>query len=68
VRKSRLLGVDIDQGAVEICKLRLWLSMVADIEDEPSEVEPLPNIDFNIRQGNTLIGFTDIEEVATEGR
>jgi len=27
--------------------------MVADIEDEPSEVEPLPNIDFNIRQGNT---------------
>jgi len=66
VRKSRLLGVDIDQGAVEICKLRLWLSMVADIEDEPSEVEPLPNIDFNIRQGNTLIGFTDIEEVATE--
>jgi hypothetical protein len=40
--------------------------MVADIEDEPSEVEPLPNIDFNIRQGNTLIGFTDIEEVATE--
>jgi len=68
VRKSRLLGVDIDQGVVEICKLRLWLSMVADIEDEPSEVEPLPNIDFNIRQGNTLIGFTDIEEVATEGR
>jgi len=40
--------------------------MVADIEDEPSEVEPLPNIDFNIRRGNTLIGFTDIEEVATE--
>ena len=57
---------DIDQGAVEICKLRLWLSMVADIEDEPSEVEPLPNIDFNIRQGNTLIGFTEIKEVARE--
>ncbi|RLM33261.1 type II restriction endonuclease subunit M [Haloferax sp. Atlit-109R] len=56
----------MDEGAVEICKLRLWLSMVADIEDEPNEVEPLPNIDFNIRQGNTLIGFTDVEEVATE--
>jgi hypothetical protein len=40
--------------------------MVADIEDEPNEVEPLPNIDFNIRQGNSLIGFTDIKEVATE--
>ncbi|WP_396275604.1 Eco57I restriction-modification methylase domain-containing protein [Haloarcula sp. S1AR25-4] len=56
----------MDEGAVEICKLRLWLSMVADIEDEPNEVEPLPNIDFNIRQGNTLIGFTDVEEVATK--
>jgi len=33
--------------------------MVADIEDEPSEVEPLPNIDFNIRQGNSLIGQVD---------
>ena len=63
---NNLYGVDIDDGAVEICKLRLWLSMVADIEDEPSEVEPLPNIDFNIRQGNSLIGFTDIQEVANE--
>lgn len=58
---KNLYGVDIDDGAVEICKLRLWLSMVADIEDEPSEVEPLPNIDFNIRQGNSLIGY--IEEL-----
>jgi len=56
---NNLYGVDIDEGAVEICKLRLWLSMVADIEDEPSEVEPLPNIDFNIRQGNSLIGQVD---------
>ena len=63
---NNLYGVDIDQGAVEICKLRLWLSMVADIEDEPNEVEPLPNIDFNIRQGNSLIGFTKVDEVATE--
>jgi len=61
---NNLYGVDIDDGAVEICKLRLWLSMVADIEDEPGEVEPLPNIDFNIRQGNSLIGFTEIQEVA----
>ncbi|USZ78475.1 type II restriction endonuclease subunit M (plasmid) [Halorussus vallis] len=61
-----LYGVDIGDGAVEICKLRLWLSMVADIEDEPNEVEPLPNIDFNIRQGNSLIGFTELQEVARE--
>ncbi len=64
---NNLYGVDIDEGAVEICKLRLWLSMVADIEDEPSEVEPLPNIDFNIRQGNSLIGFTDLMEVNSDG-
>jgi len=56
---NNLYGVDIDEGAVEICKLRLWLSMVADIEDEPHEVDPLPNIDFNIRQGNSLIGYVD---------
>ena len=54
---NNLYGVDIDEGATEICKLRLWLSMVADIEDEPSEIEPLPNIDFNIRPGNSLIGY-----------
>ncbi len=64
---NNLYGVDIDEGAVEICKLRLWLSMVADIEDEPHEVEPLPNIDFNIRQGNSLIGFTDLMEVNSDG-
>lgn len=56
---NNLYGVDIDEGATEICKLRLWLSMVADIENDPSQVEPLPNIDFNIRQGNSLIGYTE---------
>ncbi|MGQ3414243.1 Eco57I restriction-modification methylase domain-containing protein [Natrinema sp. LN54] len=65
---NNLYGVDIDDGAVEICKLRLWLSMVADIEDEPHEVEPLPNIDFNIRQGNSLIGFTELVESANDNR
>jgi len=61
-----LYGVDIDGGAVEICKLRLWLSMVADLEDEPGDVEPLPNIDFNIQQGNSLIGFLDVDVEADE--
>jgi len=64
---NNLYGVDIDDGAVEICKLRLWLSMVADIEDEPSEVEPLPNIDFNIRQGNSLIGYLDNIKPSSDG-
>lgn len=64
---NNLYGVDIDDGAVEICKLRLWLSMVADIEDDPSAVDPLPNINFNIRQGNSLIGFTELVEVSEDG-
>ena len=64
---NNLYGVDIDDGAVEICKLRLWLSMVADIEDDPGDVQALPNIDFNIRQGNSLIGFTELMEVNDNG-
>jgi len=60
---NNLYGVDIDQGAVEICKLRLWLSMVADIENDPDDVEPLPNIEFNIRQGNSLVGYTEITDI-----
>jgi hypothetical protein len=64
---NNLYGVDIDQGAVEICKLRLWLSMVADIENDPNEVEPLPNVDFNIRQGNTLIGYTELIDTTSKG-
>jgi hypothetical protein len=47
--------VDIDAGAVEIAKLRLWLSLVVD-EDDPQNIKPLPNLDYKIVQGNSLIG------------
>ena len=65
---NNLYGVDLDKGATEICKLRLWLSIVADLEkgDNPHNVETLPNIDFNIRQGNSLIGFTEPLEKALD--
>lgn len=46
-----IYGVDIDPGAVEIAKLRLWLALVVD-ENEP---HPLPNLDHKIMQGNSLI-------------
>ena len=49
-----LYGVDFDPGAVEIAKLRLWLSMVVD-EDEIHEIQPLPNLDYKIMQGNSLL-------------
>jgi len=47
---------------VEICKLRLFLKLVAQVE-RVEAIEPLPDIDFNIRAGNTLVGFTALEEV-----
>ena len=51
-----LYGVDIDPGAVEIAKLRLWLSLVVD-EVDVKQIKPLPNLDFKIVTGNSLIGF-----------
>ncbi len=51
-----LYGVDIDQGAVEIAKLRLWLSLVVD-EEERQTIQPLPNLDYKILQGNSLLGI-----------
>jgi hypothetical protein len=59
---NNLYGVDIMEEGVEICKLRLFLKLVAQIE-HVEHVEPLPDIDFNIRAGNTLVGFTSLEEV-----
>ena len=48
--------------AIEICKLRLFLKMVAQIEDV-RRIEPLPDIDFNIQAGNTLVGYATYDEV-----
>jgi hypothetical protein len=52
--QQSLYGVDDDPGAVEIAKLRLWLSMVVD-EDDISDIQPLPNLDYKIMQGNSLL-------------
>ena len=49
-----IYGVDIDPGAVEIAKLRLWLSLIVD-EEERDKIQPLPNLDFKIVQGNSLL-------------
>ena len=52
--QNSLYGVDIDPGAVEIAKLRLWLSLVVD-EEEMADIKPLPNLDYKIMQGNSLL-------------
>lgn len=56
-----LFGVDIMDEAVEIARLRLFLALVATIR-QPQDLEPLPNIDFNILPGNSLIGLLRINE------
>ncbi|MDR2802895.1 MAG: hypothetical protein LBB22_01230 [Treponema sp.] len=63
---NNLYGVDLMKEAVEIAKLRLFLKLVAEVDPSHRKknfgLEPLPDIDFNIRSGNTLVGF------ATEGQ
>jgi type I restriction-modification system DNA methylase subunit len=51
-----LYGVDIDATAVEIAKLRLWLSLVVD-EEDVKHIKPLPNLEYKIVSGNSLMGF-----------
>ncbi len=57
-----LYGVDIMEEAVEICKLRLFLKLAAQLQPGQA-VEPLPDIDFNIRAGNTLVGYASRDEI-----
>lgn len=52
--QNSLYGVDIDPGAIQIAKLRLWLSLIVD-EDNFEEIRPLPNLDYKIMQGNSLL-------------
>lgn len=59
---NNLYGVDIMEEAVEICKLRLFLKLVAQVDDVDS-IEPLPDIDFNIRAGNSLVGYTSADKI-----
>jgi hypothetical protein len=53
--QNSIYGVDIDRGAVDIARLRFWLSIIVDEEVEPGEKpEALPNFDYKIMQGNSL--------------
>ena len=64
---NNLYGVDIMEEAVEVCKLRLFLKLAAqvnpDIDKQNLGIEPLPDIDFNVRTGNTLVGITNVDEI-----
>ena len=58
---DNLHGVDIMEEACEIAKLRLFLAMVASVR-KVEDLEPLPNIDFNILPGNSLVGLMRVDE------
>lgn len=65
-----LYGVDIMVEATEIAKLRLFLKMVAVVDVNPREqnlgLDPLPDIDFNIRCGNTLVGYATADDLESD--
>lgn len=54
VIEQSVYGVDLDPFAVNIARLRLWLSLT--VEYEGAKPEPLPNLDFKIEQGNSVVG------------
>ena len=73
---NNLYGVDIMEEATEICKLRLFLRLAYEIAPEQpfqvpgragqvqtAAIEPLPDIDFNIKAGNALVGFATREDM-----
>ncbi|MEH2413254.1 Eco57I restriction-modification methylase domain-containing protein [Nostoc sp.] len=61
--RDNLYGIDIMEEATEIAKLRLFLALVSSAKNV-DELEPLPNIDFNIMAGNSLIGLIKVDETA----
>jgi hypothetical protein len=54
-----LYGVDLKPEAVRLCELRLWLAIVSTTDDAIEQIPPLPNLDRNILQGNSLLAPAD---------
>ncbi|WP_428114640.1 Eco57I restriction-modification methylase domain-containing protein [Candidatus Poriferisodalis sp.] len=58
---NNLYGVDLMDEAPEIAKLRLFLKLAAQVDDK-NHIEPLPDLDFNIKTGNLLVGIKDQQD------
>ncbi|MDR0488247.1 MAG: hypothetical protein LBG99_02400 [Propionibacteriaceae bacterium] len=61
-----LYGTDLMPGAIETAKLRIFLSLAACV-DTREELQPLPDLDFNLKAGNLVVGFKDAEDVYRVG-
>ena len=65
-----LFGVDLNPNAVNICRLRLWIELLKNAyytkDSEYTDLETLPNIDINIKVGNSLIHRFDLKQDISE--
>lgn len=59
---GNLYGVDLMPEAVEIARLRLFLKLIAQVDDR-ADIEPLPDLEFNIRCGNVLVGALSSDDI-----
>jgi hypothetical protein len=57
-----LYGVDLMVEATEVAKLRLFLALLSHVERR-EDLEPLPDLDFNIRAGNAVVGYVSADEI-----
>lgn len=60
---ENLFGVDLMQEGIDVANLRLYLALISRL-NHPSEIEPMPILEFNIRRGNLLVGFSNLNELA----
>jgi hypothetical protein len=61
VIESSLYGVDINPNSIEICRLRLWIELLKNVYYKDGKMETLPNIDINIKPGDSLINHIPLE-------
>lgn len=61
--EKNIYGADIEPMAVEISRLRAWLSLVVELDSRQKEVSPLPNLDFKFVAANSLVGLAKMEQL-----
>ncbi len=59
---SNLYGTDLMPDAIETAKLRVFLALAACL-DSSAEIEPLPDLDFNFKPGNLVVGIKDLDDI-----
>ena len=63
---NNLYGTDLMSDAIETAKLRVFLALASCL-DRPDEIEPLPDLDFNLKTGNLVVGFKDEDDAYRVG-